>query len=242
MTETRTFSTEPSVRTYSFQGVDVELELWPGVFPPSPMAGTYAELFRVKPGERLMDVGTGAGLFAILAARLGARVSATDVAAEAVELTLANAERNGVEVEARQGAFFGEFEGPFDVVVANLPQGVVPLATREGLGKSLARTITGGERGDELVLELLEQSRHRLQPGGRLYVSIDTEAEYRRTLARALDGYEAKLLAFRTAPLPDYFEEHREWYLDLVRQGRLSVFEEDGRWYCHQLFFELTTR
>jgi len=206
------------------------------------MAATYGEQLRVTPGDQVMDVGTGSGMLAILAAKLGGIVSATDIAPEAVELTAANAQRNGVTVKAHEGPFFADATGPFDVIIGNLPQGVVPPSTLESLGETLGNTIAGGKRGDELVLEFMEQARGFMLPSSRLMLSLDTEADYRRSMARMLELYVPTLLSFKSVPLPDYVEEHRDWYLDLSRQGRVTVFEEDGVWKCHQLFFELRPR
>ena len=233
------FVTTTTMRHYRPQGIEIELEIHPQVFPPSPMGATYAEQLRVSPGDRVMDVGTGSGLLAVLAARLGGRVSASDVAREAVELAAANARRNGVAIEVHQGPFFADASGPFDVIVANLPQAVVPSSTLASLGEALGNAIDGGEGGDDLVLELLEQARHYMLPTSRLMLSIDTEADYRRSMARMLEHYEPTLRSFKSLPLAGYVEEHRDWYLDLSRRGRLTVFEENGDWKCHQMFFEL---
>lgn len=85
-----------------------------------------------RPGLRVLDVGCGSGVLSIAAALLGAdRVVAVDVAEEAVEVTRANAARNGVEdrVDVRvvhpepSPGVLGEesFEGgAFDLVVANI--------------------------------------------------------------------------------------------------------------------------
>ena len=51
-------------------------------------------------GAPTLELGCGLGLVAVAAARAGARVTATDWSAPAVELTARNAEANGVELEA----------------------------------------------------------------------------------------------------------------------------------------------
>lgn len=71
---------------------------------------------------RVLDLGCGSGILSVAAARLGAdTVLGVDVDPIAVEATLANAARNGVErlVRARPGSVPTR-EGPFDVVAANL--------------------------------------------------------------------------------------------------------------------------
>lgn len=76
----------------------------------------------IEGGEHVVDVGTGSGILAILAARLGAgRVEAIDNDPQAVEAAWDNVNRNGVAdvVQVREGYFLAGAEG-IDVLVANL--------------------------------------------------------------------------------------------------------------------------
>lgn len=78
-------------------------------------------------GETVLDVGTGSGVLAVAAAKLGARrVLAVDVDPEAVRVAAANAVSNGVgplvEVTTTPVA---EVSGSFDVVVANVLAGTL---------------------------------------------------------------------------------------------------------------------
>ena len=50
----------------------------------------------ISPNEYVIDIGTGSGILAILAARQGARVTAIDANAESLKYAKAAAERNGV--------------------------------------------------------------------------------------------------------------------------------------------------
>jgi ribosomal protein L11 methyltransferase len=73
-----------------------------------------------RPGASALDVGTGSGLLAIAARKLGAgRVVATDNDPVAVRVAQENAARNGVELEVT-GAEVSAVAGPFDLVVANI--------------------------------------------------------------------------------------------------------------------------
>lgn len=82
-------------------------------------------------GRRVLDVGSGSGILAIAAVRLGAATAlGVDTDPIAVEATLANAARNRLarRIPARPGGL-PSGEPPFGVVVANLIAGVlVPLA------------------------------------------------------------------------------------------------------------------
>ena len=74
-------------------------------------------------GERVVDVGTGSGILAIAALRLGAAsVAATDIDPHAVELAKRNAATNGVSsrVLFTTGDVSTAADGPFDIALANL--------------------------------------------------------------------------------------------------------------------------
>jgi ribosomal protein L11 methyltransferase len=79
---------------------------------------TYLES---HPGASVLDVGTGSGVLAIAAKRLGAgRVVGTDNDPVAVELARENARDNGTPEVELSGQELDEVEGPFDLVVANI--------------------------------------------------------------------------------------------------------------------------
>ena len=74
----------------------------------------------------LLDVGTGTGILAILAGRMGVRnVAACDLEAEAVAMTRRNMLLNGCEFEVAQADIAGWNHAPGDVVMANLLHNVI---------------------------------------------------------------------------------------------------------------------
>lgn len=72
---------------------------------------------RVKPGMTVCDIGTGTGILAIVAARLGAIVTAYEINDVAKDIAAQNFALNDVTVE-----LLGEYDDRqgFDLVVANL--------------------------------------------------------------------------------------------------------------------------
>lgn len=86
------------------------LPYWAEVWPSAPaLADQLAG--RVRPGDRILELGCGLGLPGLIAARLGAAVTATDWAPDALELLAVNAERNGVDVELRRLDWFAAGDG-----------------------------------------------------------------------------------------------------------------------------------
>jgi release factor glutamine methyltransferase len=126
----------------------------------------------------ILDVGTGSGVIALtLAAQFPeAEVNAVDISDDALALARENAARLDLQDRVRfaKGNLLTEVEGAFDLIVANLPYvatGDRPALSREVLHDP-AVAVFAGERGDELVRELISAARDRLRPGGMLALEI----------------------------------------------------------------------
>jgi ribosomal protein L11 methyltransferase len=92
-----------------------------GTHPTTALCLAFlSDLLGGRPGASVLDVGTGSGLLAIAAHKLGAvRVRANDNDPVAVEVARENASRNGVRVEVTGEPLAG-IDGRYDVVVANI--------------------------------------------------------------------------------------------------------------------------
>ena len=107
----------------------------------------------VRPGDRVLDVGTGSGILAIGAVRLGARRAvAVESDPDAMDSCRENLERNGVadridlELALVDGAWLAADADGFDVIAANVLSGVLtPLlpSFAAALGPA-GRVILGG--------------------------------------------------------------------------------------------------
>jgi release factor glutamine methyltransferase len=128
----------------------------------------------------ILDVGTGSGVIALtLAAQFPeAQVDAVDISDEALALAHENAARLDLAGRVRfaKGNLLTEVEGAFDLIVANLPYvaaGDRPTLSREVLHDP-AVAVFAGERGDELVRELIVAARDHLRPGGMIALEVGT--------------------------------------------------------------------
>jgi ribosomal protein L11 methyltransferase len=121
---------------------------------PTTRAALDALVPEVRPGDRVLDVGCGSGVLAVAAARLGASVVvAIDVDPEAVDVTRANARRNGVDdVVDASTTPVGDVPGPpFDVVVANLGgRLVIDELARDLAARTGRALVVGGLLDDGL--------------------------------------------------------------------------------------------
>jgi release factor glutamine methyltransferase len=148
---------------------------------PRPETEQLVELLKSqipKTKAQILDVGTGSGVIALsLAAEFPeAEVTAVDISDGALGLAQENAARLGLQERVRfaQGNLLAEVDGTFDLIVANLPY--VANGERSALAREVlhdpAVAVFGGERGDELVRELITAARDRLRPGGTLALEV----------------------------------------------------------------------
>jgi methylase of polypeptide subunit release factors len=94
----------------------------------TPTASWLAALTPRRRFERALDIGTGSGAQALLAARHAGHVIATDLNPRAVAFTALNAALNGIDnLEVRVGSLFEPVAGEtFDLITCNAPYVVSP--------------------------------------------------------------------------------------------------------------------
>jgi ribosomal protein L11 methyltransferase len=114
---------------------------------------------------RVLDIGTGSGILAIAAVKLGAaHVLAVDNDPVAVKAAKANVVANGVQdsVNVMRGSL-AEVSDSYDLVAVNIVAKVIVDMMREGLAKQLCPggiLVTAGIIADQApeVVEALEQN------------------------------------------------------------------------------------
>jgi len=142
-----------------------------GVQPPKAGSLFFCRHLHVRAGERVLEVGAGLGLAAVLAARAGATVVATDIVPAAVEIIRANAALNGVTIDARLGDAYAPVAGErFDLIATNPPQ--MPTPPGRERADATAAADNGGVDGWDVLGRLIAGAPAHLAPGGRLVFTI----------------------------------------------------------------------
>ena len=239
MTRVEHFVKEPEIRKYRIRRFDIEIEINEHVFPPSPHGSFFAENINVNEGESVIDIGSGSGILAIIAAKMGGKVVATDTDKHAVELTAKNAEKNGVNIDARQCEYFGDFNRKFDVVIANLPQEIIPDDYREAIGDALAATLDGGPEGNQSVLEFLDCLKEHIHEKTRIYLIVYSATFFHKTLQKIRRNFQTRLIATGNGPTKEFVEDNLPLYEDLNQKGLIEIFQEEGTWKAHEYIYEL---
>jgi release factor glutamine methyltransferase len=148
---------------------------------PRPETEELVEILKAEiqnPKSKMVDVGTGSGVIALsLAANFPeAQIVAVDVSHEALSLARENAARLtlGDRVQFLKRDLLENIEGKFDLIVANLPY--ISAQERNTLSREVLHdpevALFAGERGDEVLRELIVQAPSRLRPGGLLALEI----------------------------------------------------------------------
>jgi len=75
--------------------------------------------------KRVLDMGCGTSILAILAALKGASCDAIDIDSWCIENSLENAERNKVSINAWQDDSCQKAKGPYDIILANINRNIL---------------------------------------------------------------------------------------------------------------------
>jgi SAM-dependent methyltransferase len=126
-------------------------EMWSSFAPAAtfttPVAAHLVEFAQIKPGESVLDVGTGTGVVAVTAARIGASVTGVDLTPALLDVARENSRVAGLDIQWLEGDAenLPVPEGRFDVVVSQFGHMFAP-------------------RPDVTVAQM----RRVLKPGGRI--------------------------------------------------------------------------
>jgi release factor glutamine methyltransferase len=153
------------------------LKVDPRVLVPRPETEVVVqrclELLADVSEPTVLDIGTGSGAIALAIAdeHPGARVTAIDVSADALELAAENADATGLEVVFEHRDLQDGLEGTYDLVVSNPPY--VTAEEIEGLEPEVRdwepRIATVGE---EHTAAIAEEAARVLVSGGHLVLEV----------------------------------------------------------------------
>jgi release factor glutamine methyltransferase len=166
------------------QFMRLTLKVAPGVFVPRPetegLVEVALDLIEDVRAPLVVDVGTGTGAvaLAIKESRADARVLATDVSAEALDVARSNSARLGLKVEMLGGDLLDpvpeELRGLVDLLVSNPPY--VTEDEYESLPEEVKaepyEALVGGTR---VHRQLVEAAVEWLRPGGWLVMEVGAD-------------------------------------------------------------------
>jgi methylase of polypeptide subunit release factors len=168
-----------------------------------------------SPRPRALDVGTGSGIGAIFAARLGYQVVAIDLNPEAVRCARVNVLLNHLDarVEIRPGDLFAPVAGQrFDLVMFNPPffRGVP------------SDQLDRAWRAPDVIERFADGLGQVLRPGGQARIVLSTDGEWRAML----DALGSVGLAVHSAVGKDFGNEVLTVYAVMSGSARPAVVSD----------------
>ncbi|MGO9159304.1 MAG: methyltransferase [Streptosporangiaceae bacterium] len=196
---------EAAGTSQAFSYLGLTLVVPPEVQPITGMSHLLGEsiLAEVRDDDRVLDMGTGCGVNAILAARTARQILAVDINPHAIAAARQNAARNGVadRVEIRHSDVFGAVEGTFDLIIFDPPfRWFRPRDLLEAASTDAGyRALTAFFRG----------ARRHLTGRGRMLIFFGTSGDlaYLRKLADEV-GFRAEVLTRQELVRDDWQVEY----------------------------------
>ncbi len=157
----------------------VDLYIAPNVFSPRYFTDSWwfaVNLAAIVGNSRLLDIGTGTGIIAVVAALAGANVTASDINPDAVENARINFARHGIQGNVFGGALFDGIPSneTFDFIFWNHPF----MST--GNSKETLLAMSGFDYQYEGIKGYINRAKDYLSSNGRLLLGTGTFAELSR--------------------------------------------------------------
>lgn len=150
--------------------------VYPGVYPPSEDTYLLLDSLEITPEEVFLEVGSGAGLITLAAAKTARIIVSIDCSFDAVNNTKENLRRNNLynNCHVIESDLLNALSqsAKFSLIVFN-----PPYLPEDGEHTDLDHALVGGETGTELTQRFVTQAVKHLISGGRIFVVSSTLAD-----------------------------------------------------------------
>ncbi|MGV8143438.1 MAG: HemK2/MTQ2 family protein methyltransferase [Methanothermobacter sp.] len=183
---------------------DTLYQIHPQVYQPAEDTYLLADNLQVNRMSKILEIGTGTGIIAIIAAKRASKVIATDINPHAIDCAVKNIISNKTyNVELRKGNLFEPVEGEkFDLILFNTPY--LPSSTDEKSDDELDAAWNGGLDGREVIDRFLEEVTDYLNPDGKVQMVQSSLSDNEKTLKKFEElGFKASITACEKC----FFEE-----------------------------------
>ena len=215
------------VATYDFPSLrDISIDVHEKVYPPGE--DTFLVIDNIGPNiaGRFLEIGVGTGIISIYAAKMGARVTGTDINPSAVSNARVNAAKNKVCADFHTSDLFSGISGRFRTIVFNPPY----LSPGENgtddsfLAPWEKQALLGGRSGIETSVRFLEQCPDHLEKNGVIYLVASSVGDVKQLLDRFQDRFVFLDIARR-----DYHGERLTLFLIKEKEAGNHEIQFPGR-------------
>lgn len=146
--------------------MDFEIDTSETVYIPAEDSFLLAENLAIRPGDSVLEIGTGTGIVAMYASRMTDKITVTDINFDAVELAEHNFKKNGIEnIEILFGNLFEPLKNrKFDVILFNTPY--LPTENGDVIDDNLNYAFDGGLNGRKVIDKFLDEVKNHLNKKG----------------------------------------------------------------------------
>ena len=224
---------------YKFQNAAVKIKN-SSPYEPSSLTKLLADNIEIKKNSVVADIGTGCGILAILASKLGAkRVYATDIDESCRKSIEINSEINNAKnVEFLHGSMLKPLNEKVDVIIASLPQ--MPSDKKIDIHRH------GSTDGTKYIMELVSNAPKYLRKNGVLFFSLMSISNP----VKILKSLKKKVYISIMAAIEKGFDKKRfdklskglsGYILELNRKNKSILYFRNRKWHyiCYIIKAEL---
>ena len=154
------------------------------VYMPAEDSYMLADNLKIKPGDSVLEIGTGTGIVAMYASKITDKITVTDINFDAVQLAEENFKANNIEnIEILFGNLFEPVKDrKFDVILFNTPY--LPTDNEDVIEDSLNYAFDGGLNGRKVIDLFLDEVKNHLNPKGIVQLIQSSLSDNEKTLDR----------------------------------------------------------
>lgn len=161
---------------------DIKYHTHPQVYQPAEDSFLLADNIKVNRICDVLEIGTGTGLVALVAAKQANKVIATDINPHALDCAIKNMVTNKTyNMELRKGDLFEPLKDEkFDLILFNTPY--LPSSEDEANDDELDTAWNGGIDGRKTIDRFITGVKDYLKPGGKVQMVQSSLADNQATL------------------------------------------------------------
>ncbi len=185
----------------NYQGM--EFQTCQNVYEPAEDTFLLAENLKVKKTDKVLELGTGTGIIAIIISKIADIVVAVDINKYAVECARKNSVINHANIDIRLGDLFDPLKDEkFDTILFNTPY--LPTNEDERVNDELEAAWDGGVDGRVVINRFIEEVSEHLNPNGCVQLVQSSLSNVEETIGRLMEkGFQVSI----TASERFFFEE-----------------------------------